>query len=213
MKTYYHINKNIDCDWKKGDEIFFGKEDNFFWKSYEEEEESVTLNNEKIEIFSIANNALNTYLRKQPPPLKMKEYHFNPLTTLQETVDSLRNSITTCRELIFESIRKEFYPELPSRQKCIWLIQDNKESLEFWKKTIRSEHQKIFRVSIEGNIHRASHKWLIRGTYSLNKWYELAHNYWKGKDSGEIDDEILYEGKIKIIEEITLLSNGSKNKA
>lgn len=32
---------------------------------------------------------------------------------------------------------------------------------------------------------------------------EIAHNYWQGKDSGMVDDKILYEGRIKIIEEIT----------
>jgi hypothetical protein len=125
----------------------------------------------------------------------MKGYHFNPIKTLKETIDSLGNALKICRELAFESIRKEFYPELPSRQKCIWLMPDNEKSLELWKNTIHNEHQKIFKVTADGNIHRAVQKWLIGGTFSLNKWITLAHKYWKGEDSGSIEDEIIFEEK------------------
>ena len=45
-------------------------------------------------------------------------------------------------------------------------------------------------------------KWLEGGTISLNNWYKLAHSYWKGESIGSIEDEILFEGKIKIIEEV-----------
>jgi hypothetical protein len=202
MKTYYHINNNNNCNWKIGDEIVLGKEDNYYWQSLKKKDDDIEINGEIFDVYKIADAAFGAYSGKYRPPLKMKGYHFNPLRTLKETLDSLGNAIKINRELVFESIRNEFYPELPSRQKCIWLIPENEKSLEFWKKIIQNENQRIFKVTINGIIHRASQKWLVGGTFSLNRWYTLAHSYWKGEDSGSIEDEILFEGKIKIIGEV-----------
>lgn len=204
METYYHINKNEYCEWKVGDEFDFGREDNYMWGSLAEKGNFFELNGEKHDAALIVKTAFETYIGKASPPLKMKGYHFDPLETLKETIDNLHDAITINRELIFESIRKEFYPELPSRQKCIWLIPNNEESLKFWEDIIEKKHQRIFKVTVDGNIHRTAQKWLIGGTFSIIKWNELAHSYWKGEDNGNFNDEILFEGKIKIIEEINL---------
>jgi hypothetical protein len=44
---------------------------------------------------------------------------------------------------------------------------------------------------------------LITGTIPLNEINSLAHNYWKGTEAGGFDDEILFIGKLRIIEELT----------
>ena len=134
----------------------------------------------------------------------MKNYHFNPIGTLEETTNSIFNTIRNCRELAFEMIRKEYYNELPSRQKCIWLIPNEKKSLEFWNKTINSKTKRIYKVSAEGKIHKAAQKWVIGGTFSLEKWFSYAHNYWQGKNVGSIEDEYLFVCKIRILNEIPI---------
>ncbi len=202
MNIYYHINKNIDCGWKAGDEIEFGKEENNYWKSLSGTDDLIEIDGEEFDVHLIAMHAFKTYVNGSPPPTAMKGYHFNPMKTLHETIDSLGNALKICRELAFESIRKEFYPELPSRLNCIWLIPDNLQSLTFWKNVIPNGHQKIFKIVIDGKIHRAAQKWLIGGTYSVNKWSSLAHSYWNGEGSGNKEDEILFKGKIKILEEL-----------
>ncbi len=206
MKTYYHINKNEQCSWKVGDEFELGSAENHFWSSFAEAGDSIDLNGSVYDVHLIAKTAFNAYVKNEPVPVQMKGYHFNPLRTLQETLDSLGNSLKICRELSFEAIRREFYPELPSRLRCIWLIPDNNASLEFWRNVLPNGHQRIFKVAIPESravkIHRAAQKWLIGGTFSLKRWNELAHSYWKGEDSGAGDDEVLFEGKFKIIEEI-----------
>lgn len=204
MKTYYHINKDNTCNWKVGDEIDLSNKENYYWQTFAETGELIEINGEKFDVYQIATNAFDVYIRRYPPPTKMMSYHFDPLRTLKETIDSLGNSLKTVRELSFELVRKEFYPELPSRQKCIWIIPDDEKSLEFWKNVIENKNKRIFKITVNGKIHRAAHKWLIGGTFSLNKWASLAHSYWKGEESGGIEDEILFEGKIKIIEEITV---------
>lgn len=202
MNSYYHINRNTFCAWKIGDEINFGIEDNYMWQSFADKGDHIPLNGKPFDVHLVASHALDTYIRNYPPPREMEGYHFNPLRTLQETLDSLGNSIKVNREVLLETIRKAFYPELPSRQKCVWLIPNNIEALDFWRKVIQSDLQRIFKVDVEGKIHRAAQKWLVGGTFSVNRWNELAHSYWKGEDAGSNEDEILFEGRMRIIDEV-----------
>lgn len=204
MNTYYHINNNPDCSWKNGDEFYFGQEENKFWRSFLEKGASIKLDgNNRRPADQVIKFALNAYAYNEPVPPQMQAYHFKPVHTLKEASDCLRQSISAVRELIFESIRKEFYPDLPSRHNCIWLVPDDPQSLTFWKELVYGKTKRIFKVEAEGTIHRAANKWLITGTIPLNEINSLAHNYWKGTDAGGLEDEILFTGKLKIIEELT----------
>lgn len=203
METFYHISNKPDCDWKVGDEIEFGVEQNYMWQSFLMNGDFIELEDEKIPADLIIEHALDHYMKIYYAPMQMKNYHFNPLHTLKEAVDSLRNLKIIKRELVFESIRKEFYPELPSRHKCIWLIPDDEKSLEFWRRDVfKLNNPKIFKLSVDGKTHRASQQWLICRTYSLNEINSMAHKYWQGENSGSIDDEILFVGKIRILEKL-----------
>ncbi|TMI73282.1 MAG: DUF2441 domain-containing protein [Bacteroidetes bacterium] len=173
------------------------------WRSFLEKGANIKLNEDKHPADKIVKTAHNAYLRNEPVPVQMKGYHFNPVFTLKEATDCLGESLRIIRELTFETIRKEFYLELPSRHNCIWLTPDNKQSLQFWKDLVHGSNKRIFRVETEGIVHRAANKWLITGTIPLNEINSLAHNYWKGIDAGGFEDEILFTGKLKIIEEVT----------
>ena len=203
MGSYFHINNQPDCSWKQGDEFYFGHEYNNLWRSFLEKGANIKLNGEKYSADKIVKTALNAYLTHEPVPEQMKGYHFNPVGTLKEATDCLGESMRIIRELIFESVRKEFYPQLPSRHNCIWLTPDNEQSLQFWKKLVYGKDKLIFRVEADGAIHRTPNKWLVTGTIPLNEINSMAHNYWKGIDAGGFDDEILFIGKLKIIEELT----------
>jgi hypothetical protein len=203
MSSYFHINNQPDCSWKAGDEVYFGNEYNNRWRSFLEKGAYINLNGEKRPADQVIKYALNAYAYNEPVPPQMKGYRFNPVFTLKEATDCLGQSMRIIQELIFESIRKEFYPELPSRHKCIWLVPDDKQSLEFWKNLVHGSIKRIFRVETDGIIHRAAQKWLMTGTIPLNEINSLAHNYWKGNEAGSLEDEILFIGKLKIIEELT----------
>ena len=204
MTTYFHINTS-NRNWKIGDEVFIGNGDNNYWKSFADSSDLIELQGEKHEVYKITRTAFEAYAELHPPPSKMRGYHFKILNSLKEAIDSLGNTIKLNRELAFESIRNKYYPELPSRKNCIWLIPDHEVSLHFWNKILNAEQQKkIFKVKVDGNIHRASQEWLIGGTFSLNEWNKLAHNYWKGINSGNVEDEVLFTGSMNILEEIAL---------
>jgi hypothetical protein len=205
VASYFHINNQPDCSWKAGDEVFLGHEYNKMWRSFLEKGAYIDLEGEKVLADKIIITALNAYARNEPIPIQMKSYHFKPVHTLKEATDCLGQSMRINRELAFESIRKEYYPELPSRHNCIWLTPDDKKSLDFWKNVVYGSNKRIFRVETEGVIHRAAHKWLITGMMPLNEINSLAHNYWKGKEAGGLEDEILFIGKLKIIEELPIM--------
>ena len=154
------------------------------------------------EAFKVLNAAFEHYSRIKHAPSIIKSYHFDPLRSLDESLQCLRNSINLNRELIFESIRKEHYSELPSRQKSIWLIPNQKESIEFWNKLLNSDNSKtIYKLEIlDGMVHRCSQEWLKGGTFSVNHWNMKSKNYWEGVKAGRIDDEVLFEGRFRIIE-------------
>jgi hypothetical protein len=200
--SYFHINNQPECSWKQGDEFYFGHEYNTMWCSFLEKGLNIKLNGDKYSADKIINTALNVYVKNEPPPMQMQGYHFHPVATLKEATDCLGQSMRIIRELTFEAIRKEFYPELPSRHNCIWLAPDNNQSLQFWKNSVYGSKKRIFRVEAEGIIHRAANKWLVTGTKPLNEINSMAHNYWKGNDTGGFEDEILFVGKLKIIEEL-----------
>lgn len=199
MKVFYHISHN---SWKIGDEKSAGPEHNNYWKSMSNNGESFEFEGKSHEAFKVINAAFEHYTKIRHAPSIMKSYHFVPLRSLHESIECLRNSINLNRELIFESIRKEHYSELPSRQKSIWLIPDQKESIEFWNKLLNPDNSKtIYKLEIlEGILHRCSKEWLNGGTFSVDHWKMKAKNYWEGVDAGRIDDEVLFEGRFRVID-------------
>lgn len=203
MDIYYHINNSPNCDWKIGDVIQFGLEDNHMWKSFTEQGDYIHLNGQKYSSDVVVRHALDAYIKNEPAPVQMNNYHFNPIMTLKESTDSLGNSLRVIRELTFEAIRKEFYPEVPSRHKCIWLIPDDKQSFDFWKNILSNENQRMFKVAVDSKIHRAAQKWLVGGTIPLSEIYTKAHKYWLGEDSGSFKDEVLFIGNVTILEELS----------
>ena len=158
---YYHIQKlnKIDKEWKLNqiietdlnsdnpfiEDILFGLNNNF---------------NRKIgnqDILSLANKRLseencdqkfadfNNYNKKK---------HFQFLEHCREFED-LTNKLSKVnlqylkwiREEIFEKIRLEINPNLPSRKKGIWLT--NKENLKNWWNILESNKRRIYEVQIE----------------------------------------------------------------
>ena len=110
------------------------------------------------------------------------------------------------RELIFEQIRQEKFPNYPSRNNCLFAIPYNKGSLEYWKKRYMGEFEgiivEIYLLSLTVKIHRANTKYLNNDIVDLKEYIENAINYWTGSNIGiSTMDEILFEGEI-FIEEI-----------
>lgn len=104
------------------------------------------------------------------------------------------------RELAYEQIRLEYFPNLPSRFHCIWLCKE--EQVEFWKKNLKS-NCRIFKVEIDKNYFKSNNSAIALPSDSYLTIIKKAKEYWGYDELEENEqDEYLYEGKIKIIEEL-----------
>jgi hypothetical protein len=109
------------------------------------------------------------------------------------------------REIIFEEVRKEYFPTFPSRTRCLWVMPENCESIKYWMEqlNIPGNETKLLKLSLTGKIFKANQIHLNLGNHSLDTWRQKAFKYWAGA-SGEnlFENEILFEGFATILEEI-----------
>lgn len=109
------------------------------------------------------------------------------------------------RETVFEEVRQKHFPQLPSRQRCLWLIPDTQkfpEALNFWlNKLITQDQQyRILRLNCSGKLHYANQNFLSRHTGNFNLFREKAFKYWSGFDTDKdrADIECLFEGFVTV---------------
>lgn len=107
------------------------------------------------------------------------------------------------REIGYENTRVEVNPNLPSRQKCIWLCR--KDQLDYWKAQIVKEFD-VFEVEVnEKEMFKSRNSLISELSDSYNTVLDKAKEYWKYSSNVENeDDEYLYCGELKIINKIEL---------
>lgn len=108
------------------------------------------------------------------------------------------------RELAAEEVRREQYPEYPSRFKCMFLSETKEVALknlkEFYKRGQGNQFQAIA-VELNGNIFYAKSKGLERNGLSYGEYLKIADEYWsQNQEINEEAKEILFIGKAKVVE-------------
>lgn len=108
------------------------------------------------------------------------------------------------RELIWEDIRAARYPEKPSRKKCLWLA-EGEDNLNYWLSKLGSANDLlVFRVEVdEGITHDASDEHLMSDNMAYNEAIAMAECYWNGEISNPIAKEVLFEGRLRVLEHIS----------
>lgn len=104
------------------------------------------------------------------------------------------------RELAVEKIRKEFYPNLPSRLHCMYLSLFKDTAVNNFEKS-KEKHLQVVAVKLNGKIFRCGNYMLDRNGGSFNDYELMAHNYWS--QTNVLDEnvkEILFEGEAEIVE-------------
>ena len=154
---------------------------------------------------------LNTPEEFQLSRLKMLEAVSSSSITMKDQVEVAKigeliaqHFITYTRELVFEAVRAEKFPHLPSRQKCIWVV-DSLDGLKHWKSRLPPASGydiEVFKVDIQGNIHSASEEHLLYGEFLHSEMIDAANKYWNGTISETIRKETLFEGEMRILEKI-----------
>lgn len=110
------------------------------------------------------------------------------------------------RELIFEEVRKEFFPSFPSRTRCLWVTPDkldNREILEYWWNELKVEgcEQVLLKLNLNGKLFAANQQHLvIDQTFSFDFMRQKAFKYWSGSSgNSEAEIEVLFEGFASVV--------------
>lgn len=103
-------------------------------------------------------------------------------------------------ELLWEQVRKEEFPDLPSRQRCIFLNED-RSRVPYWIERLDCPTRcQVLRVRAAGRLHRADERLLIGDGYTLSEAWDRARAYWRGRLQDGLGNEILLEGRITVLE-------------
>lgn len=128
--------------------------------------------------------------------------------TICEMRDSFRQYLKWIQEDIFERIRNDNYPSLPSRRHCLWVC--NYEQLINWWTILcegddrfRSNPKKILKLELNGIFHQADGTLIKADTYNIEEIEERARLYWEGKIESDKEIEMLFLGQVKVLNEYT----------
>jgi len=120
---------------------------------------------------------------------------------LEYLANSLKEAGMFLRELIFEEVRKERFPDKPSRRSCIWLMEE--QSVSFWRHFLddRTSAYDLIKVKCDGKIHKGNQSFLDNEIVSFNEFAGSAEHYWKGDlTEGTMNNEMLFFGEIEVLE-------------
>jgi len=116
------------------------------------------------------------------------------------------------RELLFENVRLQKFPDYPSRLHCFWL--SDKNNLIKWleedgfKDKVEKE---IFKVKATGIVFECDGSFINFDTIRFSDYNRLAYDYWNGSRTNKCKLEILFEGKLDIVAKYSSLEKLNDN--
>lgn len=105
------------------------------------------------------------------------------------------------REYILEQVRKEKYPDYPSRMACLYCVRNLQET-ENWIEVFNRTNKKplqIVKMKATGKIFDGDAKYILRDALSIGHKIDLAEKYWSGVSENPIN-ESLFEGEVEVVE-------------
>ena len=205
-KIYYHIQRIPE--WNVGETYFMGLEKNkycgffdLYGHNFEDPVTKQLFHPNKAADFLI--EYFNTGEKNKETS---KVFSYDIPFTIKSLRDVIWNYSRFLREMLFEEIRIQFFPDYPSRQRGCWVISDENDIL-YWIKTLgASKESAVFKVSLTGKIHEANHISLKLSTNSFNSIRKQAFNYWMTTETvqSDIGNECIFEGYIKVIDKIPI---------
>lgn len=199
-EIFYHIQRN--GIWNVGDIHFIGRTKNPF-VSYFDDNAHCIQNPQmgiRYSVNSMANEMLNYIFTSNKHPDFASFYHYEINRSFKELSDTLEYYLRLTREIVFEEVRKDFFPNLPSRHRCLWVIPDDIDNIKYWW-TILGKKGRILKLKLTGKIHRANQQYLNLNTNRLNYIRQEAFKYWAGTSgTNKVEEECLFEGFAEVIE-------------
>lgn len=177
-----------DRNYKVGDKIHFGEEDNY--QAY------------RVWNTKLCDNQ-GMFSRQGFDFVDSKKIFANKNLVLKLS-RALEEADFIIRELAVENVRKTKYPHLPSRLKCMFLTDSKEDCLKGLKKFYQKGHGKFFQavaVKLNGEVFFVRDKVMPRLGLSYLEYLKLADEYWgQDQNSKGSTKEILFVGDAEIVE-------------
>jgi hypothetical protein len=123
--------------------------------------------------------------------------------------DTANHFLMLSRELLWENVRLVEFPDAPSRQRCIWLI-ESVADVKNWitRLGFKANRYSVVRVRATGRALNADGNCLAGDSEPLPVWFEKARAYWSSKNTPDPLPEVLFEGRIEVDEIINIATLG-----
>lgn len=188
-KIMYHISR--ENNWNIGDVLIAGERENQFWSSCKDYSPRVIVDGKEMSIFQMIDQVSNFEVTQ------------NNITFLyQKLKDVSKEMAFYIREQIFEDVRSKHYPMLPSRQKCLWVCEE--DQIAYWKTMKEDCQRSLLTLELNGELFCGDDHWLTADTFSSVDYTDRAKHYWNGEMSDAPRKEFLFYGKAIIKEIISI---------
>lgn len=183
-ELFYHIaRKGVSRggNWKEGALYFIGDNENYYYQR-------------------LMNQGFPAKEENQLIPSEMGNFDSH-----QERIKQLESQVRFyqlwIQENLLEKIRKEHFPDRPSRFRAMWVIPSEKKAMAHWLPKLKAPNAQIMKLELSGTLHRAPQKFLEALPSSATFKQKNAFAYWLG-NSGEMqmDDECLFQGFMRVID-------------
>ncbi|MFY0137733.1 hypothetical protein BK785_14400 [Bacillus thuringiensis serovar bolivia] len=101
------------------------------------------------------------------------------------------------RETTFEEVRKESFPSLPSRHKCLFAT--SKEGLRYWIEEFKHPKYQVAEIQVAGEVFKGDASFVNGQGLSLNTVKQKAERYWNGESLDNSKVEYLIAGEVRIV--------------
>lgn len=191
-EVFYHISHSPG--WSVGSTIYTGQLENEFWEICKKLTITVPVNGRLMSLFAMF-NAYDTFDKFSTTDENIEFFY----KTLKETA---KETSICIREYAFEEVRKEYYPELPSRQKCLWV--SRKDDVNYWKTQINIPNRFLLTLELTGDVFAGDSKWLDPKTFSSEEYKERALHYWREEKTSNPQMEYLFSGVAHVKEVVPI---------
>ena len=186
-KMMYHISR--ENNWNIGDILIAGAKENQFWRICKDYSKMIRVNGVEMSIFQMIDQVSDFDVTQ------------NNITFLYQNLkDISKETAFYIREQVFEDVRSKDYPLLPSRQKCLWVCEE--DQLAYWRTMKENCQRSLLTLELNGELFCGDDHWLTADTFSSVVYSERAKHYWAGEMSSTPRKEFLFYGKA-IVKEIT----------
>ena len=182
-EIYYHANSNKE--YQKGDILIFNRATHN--KMYEE------VYNKKYNYNEMDANEL-LYNKKKNNDYVLSKEEFELL------FNTVNNDAFVIRELALEEVRKNKYPDYPSRLNALYVTKDKEDAIK-WGSILKRNGKickQILTLELTGTIFIGDGNLIKRQNISYQEQIKIAEKYWN-QTSNKIEEYLFY-GQAKVID-------------